>query len=158
LIRLWETSAGNPFYALELAGALQRRGGTPAPDDPLPIPSTLDELLRERLESLASAAIDVALVVAAVAEPTADVVEAALGAAADTGLAEALDGGRSAPDTDPPTVAACSTCEGRPDRGGARSAPRARDDRAEPRDRLDPRGCSSFGTRARHVCDCRRAR
>jgi DNA-binding CsgD family transcriptional regulator len=91
LIRLWETSAGNPFYALELAGALQRRGGTPAPDDPLPIPSTLDELLRERVESLASAAIDVARVVAAVAEPTTDVVEVALGAAADAGLAEALD-------------------------------------------------------------------
>ncbi|HEX6725448.1 MAG TPA: AAA family ATPase [Gaiella sp.] len=91
LIRLWETSAGNPFYALELAGALQRHGGTPAPDDPLPIPSTLDELLRERLESLASAAIDVARVVAAVAEPTTDIIEVALGAAADTGLTEALD-------------------------------------------------------------------
>ena len=28
LIRLWETSRGNPFFALELATALQRRGGT----------------------------------------------------------------------------------------------------------------------------------
>jgi DNA-binding CsgD family transcriptional regulator len=93
LIRLWETSAGNPFYALELAGALRRHGGTPAPDDPLPIPSALDELLRERLDGLAPNALDVARVVAAVAEPTMDVVEAALGAAADSGLAEALDAG-----------------------------------------------------------------
>ena len=26
LVRLWETSRGNPFFALELAAALQRRG------------------------------------------------------------------------------------------------------------------------------------
>jgi predicted ATPase len=31
LIRLWETSGGNPFFALELASALLRRGGTLAP-------------------------------------------------------------------------------------------------------------------------------
>jgi hypothetical protein len=31
LIRLWETSGGNPFFTLELASALQRRGGTLAP-------------------------------------------------------------------------------------------------------------------------------
>ena len=40
LIRLWETSRGNPFFALELANALQRRGGTLAPGEELPIPPT----------------------------------------------------------------------------------------------------------------------
>jgi DNA-binding CsgD family transcriptional regulator len=90
LIRLWETSAGNPFYALELADALQRRGGTPAPGEPLPIPANLDELLRERLDGLGAAALEVARVVALTAEPTADLVEAMLGAASDVGLAEAL--------------------------------------------------------------------
>ena len=52
LIRLWETSQGNPFFALELATALQRRGGTLAPGEELPIPSDLDELLRVRVASL----------------------------------------------------------------------------------------------------------
>ena len=31
LLRIWETSAGNPFFALELASALQRRGGRVGP-------------------------------------------------------------------------------------------------------------------------------
>ena len=38
LIRIWETSRGNPFFALELASALQRKGGTLAPGEELPIP------------------------------------------------------------------------------------------------------------------------
>ena len=91
LIRLCETSHGNPFFALELATALKRRGSTPGPSDPLPIPSNLEELLRERLDSLGPAALAMARVVAAVAEPTIDLVEAALGGSADVGLAEALD-------------------------------------------------------------------
>jgi len=93
LIRLWETSGGNPFFALELAGALRRRGGTLGLGEELPIPADLDQLLRERLGALSPAALRVAHVVAAVAEPTADLVEAMLGAEADTGLANALDAG-----------------------------------------------------------------
>ncbi|MBA3348202.1 MAG: ATP-binding protein [Actinobacteria bacterium] len=50
LIRIWETSAGNPFFALELGRALQRRGGTLAPGEALPIPTDLDQLLGERLD------------------------------------------------------------------------------------------------------------
>ena len=38
LIRIWETSRGNPFFALELAAALQRRGGTLAVGEELPGP------------------------------------------------------------------------------------------------------------------------
>ena len=52
LIRIWEASRGNPFFALELAGALQRRGGTLAPGEDPPIPTDLDELLRARLDGL----------------------------------------------------------------------------------------------------------
>ena len=91
LVRLWETSGGNPFFALELARGLQRRGGRLIPGDPLPIPSTLEELLRERLDGLAPAALEVARVVAALAEPTTDLVDAALGARSDDGLTETLD-------------------------------------------------------------------
>jgi len=58
LIRLWETSRGNPLFALELATALERRGGTLALGEELPIPSNLDEAeeiiatWRERAELL----------------------------------------------------------------------------------------------------------
>ena len=91
LVRLWEASAGNPFFALELADALRRRGEMPAPDEPLPIPATLDELLRDRLAGLSAHALEVARVAAALGEPTTTLVEAALGPTADAGLAEALD-------------------------------------------------------------------
>jgi DNA-binding CsgD family transcriptional regulator len=91
LIRLWETSRGNPFFALELANALQRRGGTLAPGEGLPIPSSLDELLHARIDSLGPAALEVARAVAALADPTVTLLETALGAKCDPGLAEALD-------------------------------------------------------------------
>jgi DNA-binding CsgD family transcriptional regulator len=91
LIRLWETSRGNPFFALELASALQRRGGTLAPGEDLPIPSYLDELLQERLDGIGPAALAVARAVAALADPTVATVEAAVGVRFGRGLAEALD-------------------------------------------------------------------
>ncbi len=85
LIRLWETSRGNPFFALELADALQRRGGTLAPGDELPIPTSLDELLHARIDSLGPAALEVARAVAALADPTVTLLEAALGASLRAG-------------------------------------------------------------------------
>jgi len=78
LIRLWETSRGNPFFALELATALQHRGGTLAPGEELPIPSDLDELLHARIADLGRAALDVARAVGALADPTVTLVEAAV--------------------------------------------------------------------------------
>ena len=90
LIKLWETSNGNPFFALELATALHRRGGSLAPGEELPIPS-LDELLHARIDSLGPEALDVARAVAELAEPTVALLEAALGDRFDPGLAETLD-------------------------------------------------------------------
>jgi hypothetical protein len=91
LIRLWETSRGNPFFALELASALRRRGGTLALGDELPIPSNLEELLHGRVDDLGEAALEVARAVGALAFPTVSLVEAAIdGAGFDAGLAEAL--------------------------------------------------------------------
>jgi DNA-binding CsgD family transcriptional regulator len=49
LLRIHERSGGNPFFALELARALNADVG---PFDPLPVPETLDELVRERLAGL----------------------------------------------------------------------------------------------------------
>ncbi len=91
LTRLWETSGGNPFFALELATALQRRGGTLAPGDDLPIPSSLDELLSARIDGLGAAALEVARTVAALADPNVTVLDRALGGRFDRALAEALD-------------------------------------------------------------------
>ena len=90
LLRIWETSGGNPFFALELASALQRRGGRVDLGEELPLPANLDELVHERLDSLGAEGLEVARVVAALANPTVSLVEAALGGRADTGLSDAL--------------------------------------------------------------------
>ena len=79
LLRIWETSGGNPFFALELARALQRRGGRIEPGAKLPVPDTLEGLVRERLEGLTPAADDVCRVVAASSEPTLRLVELVVG-------------------------------------------------------------------------------
>ena len=91
LRRIWEASAGNPFFALELARALQRRGGTLEPGEELPIPANLDELVRERIGGLSASALEVARIVAVLADPTVSLVEAAAGRLARTGLANALE-------------------------------------------------------------------
>jgi DNA-binding CsgD family transcriptional regulator len=52
LIRLHEQSGGNPFYALEIARGLVRRGLRPGPHEPLPIPDSLSELVSDRISSL----------------------------------------------------------------------------------------------------------
>ena len=90
LIKLWETSGGNPFFALELASALERRGGTLALGEELPIPADLDELLHARLDGLSAAALEAARAVAALADPTVLLVESAVGRHSDAGLAETL--------------------------------------------------------------------
>ena len=90
LLRLWETSAGNPFFALELGRALQRRGGTLALGEALPIPAALGELLQNRLDELAPSELEVAAFVALLATPTVTLVEAAVGQEAGACLNEAL--------------------------------------------------------------------
>jgi DNA-binding CsgD family transcriptional regulator len=91
LLRIWETSAGNPFFALELAGALQRRGGRVGPGEELPVPSTREELVRERVDRLAASGLGVARVVAALADPTVRLVAAAAGRRGERGLSEAIE-------------------------------------------------------------------
>jgi Transposase domain (DUF772) len=93
LLRIWETSGGNPFFALELARALQRRGRSPVPGEELPLPPSLEELVQERLDSLSAPARQVVRAVAALTEPTVTLVEAAMGREADLGLADALEAG-----------------------------------------------------------------
>jgi DNA-binding CsgD family transcriptional regulator len=55
LLRIHERSGGNPFFALELARALDVDID---PLEPLPVPETLDELVRKRLAGLPEATRD----------------------------------------------------------------------------------------------------
>ena len=88
LLRIWETSGGNPFFALELARALQRRGGRIEPGEKLPVPETLEGLVLERLEMLTPEADEACRVVAASSDPTIELVEHVAGGA--DGVEEAL--------------------------------------------------------------------
>ena len=90
LIKLWQASGGNPFFALELGAVLQRRGGTLDAGEDLPIPTALDQLLHVRLDALGTEALDVASAVAALADPTMALVEAVVGDGYEAGLAETL--------------------------------------------------------------------
>ena len=91
LIRLWETvAAATPSSRSSLQRAPAQRRHARArrrASDPL----DLDELLQARLDGLGAEALEVAHVVAALADPTVALVEAAVGAGFDAGLAEALD-------------------------------------------------------------------
>jgi DNA-binding CsgD family transcriptional regulator len=90
LVKLTEAAGGNPFFVLELASALRRQGGTVAPGEELPIPSDFGELVKARLDRLGPAALDLACVVAALADPTVSLVESAIGHEAEAALSEAI--------------------------------------------------------------------
>jgi DNA-binding CsgD family transcriptional regulator len=75
--RIYAESGGNPFFGLELAGALIRRGLTDLPADRLPMPAHLGELVRERLELLPGKTRDALGLAAALADPRLAVLEAA---------------------------------------------------------------------------------
>ena len=100
LRKIHETSGGNPFFALELAHELVRRGGLElAPDDPLPIPTDLDVVLRGRLDGLTTSTREVLLGASALARPSLELLEQAYGQdAVATALDEAVGSGVLEPD------------------------------------------------------------
>ena len=69
LLRVHETSGGNPFYALELARAL---GADVDPTQPLRVPESLEGLVRARLDELPPATRESLLLAAAVGRPSAE--------------------------------------------------------------------------------------
>jgi DNA-binding CsgD family transcriptional regulator len=69
LVELSEASGGNPYFALELAAALGASGGRRGAGRPLPVPESLQPLIRRRLRGLQPPARDMALVVAASGHP-----------------------------------------------------------------------------------------
>ncbi|MBE1552659.1 DNA-binding CsgD family transcriptional regulator [Mycobacterium sp. OAS707] len=72
MARIHQMSAGNPFYAIELARAFVAKAGET-------LPSTLAELVRVRIGGLDSAAQEVLLAAACLATPTVEVVGEAVG-------------------------------------------------------------------------------
>src|SRR6202042_3562953 len=80
VVALCEASGGNPYFALELAAALGAAGGPRGAGQPLPVPESLQPLIRRRLAGLSRAGQDVALLVAAASgHPAVGLVLAACG-------------------------------------------------------------------------------
>jgi DNA-binding CsgD family transcriptional regulator len=94
LRRVHMASGGNPFFALEMSRSLIRRG-MPASTEALPVPATIGELVRDRLEPLSARAREALLVVSAAPRVPAALVAAAAGGDGQIieGLSEAEDAG-----------------------------------------------------------------
>jgi DNA-binding CsgD family transcriptional regulator len=93
LVELQRVSGGNPFFALELGRALLTRDVSPAPGEPLPVPASLNELVRERLAGIPTAAREAALVASALSRPTVELVAAAAGGRGAAALEKAAAAG-----------------------------------------------------------------
>jgi DNA-binding CsgD family transcriptional regulator len=94
LVRISERAAGNAYYAIEIARELRRGEGEPHTSE-LPLPPTLQALVRERVRSLPPSTRDALLLATALAVPTTAIVAAAdLAAAEDAGLVRIDPDGR----------------------------------------------------------------
>ena len=96
LVRIADTSGGNPLFALEIARAL---GPSPSlqAGAPLPVPESLRELVVDRLAALPSSARTSLLVASALSHPRIELVErcsssSGLNAAEEAGLLRTEDG------------------------------------------------------------------
>ena len=92
LTRVHVASNGNPFFALELARVAELRGGKTAALE-LPLPASIAETLRERLDAVPEETRDMLLTVAAASTPSVDLLEAIFGRGAHARLQPALDAG-----------------------------------------------------------------
>ncbi len=64
LLVVHEETLGNPFFALEVGRELALHGNRPALGEPLPVPSSLRQLLGRRLDRLSTSTRDVLLIAA----------------------------------------------------------------------------------------------
>jgi AAA ATPase domain len=98
--RIYEASGGNPFFALEIARAMDARRDEWTTGEPLALSVSLNELLADRFAGLPTGTRDALFVAAAASQPTPALVEAALSApakplldpAVETGLIRVTDG------------------------------------------------------------------
>jgi DNA-binding CsgD family transcriptional regulator len=79
LVLLHGACGGNPFFGLELVKALAAHGREPRPGEALPVPGSLQSLVRARLAALAGPAREVVLIAAAAPSPTVALLIAATG-------------------------------------------------------------------------------
>jgi DNA-binding CsgD family transcriptional regulator len=77
MVRIQQVSGGNPFYALELARGIWSGGPAEATST---LPSTLAEVVRARIDGIPPDVQEALLAVAALAEPTAELVHLAVAA------------------------------------------------------------------------------
>ena len=91
LARLRAISGGNPFYALELARALERRGGVASLDQEFPVPPSLRALVEERLSALPKETHEMLVHAAALAQPSVPLLDAVLDADAHAHLRPAVE-------------------------------------------------------------------
>jgi DNA-binding CsgD family transcriptional regulator len=86
LVRIATASRGNPFYALEIARELARRG-EPLPGEAFPVPENLFELVSARVRRLPPATQEALLAAAALRHPDLDLLDrSALEPAEEAGL------------------------------------------------------------------------
>jgi DNA-binding CsgD family transcriptional regulator len=69
--KICDASLGNPLFALEIADAVRRQGVAPTLGEPLPLPMSVDALMRQRLAGLTESARDTVRLAAAAHRPTA---------------------------------------------------------------------------------------
>ncbi len=92
LVRIHETSGGNPFFSLELTRTWIERGGTGGAEHLL-VPVRLGDLLRERLERLPGRTRRVLLLAAAMAAPSVQDLQGATGREVEEDIARAEKAG-----------------------------------------------------------------
>lgn len=91
LVRIARASGGNPLFALEIARELERSGASRR----VPVPQSLDALVRARVQALPAQARDALLRAATLARPDVDLVDPAdLAGAEDAGLVRVEADGR----------------------------------------------------------------
>ena len=124
LRHIYETSGGNPLYALAIAREFaSERHGDPGVQQ-LPIPRSLTDAVAQRLDDLDPRAMDPLLVTASVSQPTIALLRSVLPrfTLADLdGPAEAgvIEAGRRAPGVHAPAAGVHRVFEGASGRGGA---------------------------------------
>jgi DNA-binding NarL/FixJ family response regulator/tetratricopeptide (TPR) repeat protein len=93
LQRVHEISGGNPLYALALGAELARGNGSLGDWRELPIPGSLGDAIAQRLERVRTGVEAPLFAVAALADPTVGVLDAALGEFDAADLHDAVDAG-----------------------------------------------------------------
>lgn len=91
LLRIYDVSGGNPFFAVEIGRALERSGRRLAPGEPLPVPNDVAVLVGARIGQLSPAVREALLAVAMLSNPTRSLVEAAMPRGVSARLRKAVE-------------------------------------------------------------------